>query len=101
MLRRSRPSHLEKGGARSQAGPLRGDHARFAITQLPPIKIFADGFDLGAYRSGKRSFSLIVSARTLTAVPNASTLFPASDTSGLEDFFSRCFVVKGHKGIEQ
>ena len=69
MLRRSRPSHLEKGGARSQAGPLRGDHARFAITQLPPIKIFPDGFDLGAYRSGKRSFSFIVS------LPGHSQLF--------------------------
>lgn len=42
-----------------------------------------------------------LSAMTLTAVPNMSTLFPASDTPGIEDFFPRNFVVKKYKGIEQ
>lgn len=42
-----------------------------------------------------------LSTMTLTAVPNMSTLFPASDIPGIDYFFPRNFVVKKYKGIEQ
>lgn len=44
-----------------------------------------------ALESALCSLAYRLSAMTLTAVPNTSTLFPASDTLGLGDFFFKKF----------
>lgn len=81
-------------------GPLRGDQSPLSYNTAASYQNICRDFDLSAYHSGKCVLTYL-SAMTLTAVPNTSTLFPASATSGLENCFSRSFVVKGYKEIDQ